>query len=170
MLCTSLAILQLWGIKFPRELLRTSDYSEWSLSEGLGRLFHLLLLRSFRACKPPTSNHLAFFLYSHKTVTRNIPRYASIQGNHISTIQKSTRLAENTQLMMHRLSITVLMRMIPNNSYVLDKDDVSCVIKRQSFTTVWGGKASLCPFPWKAGSTALGKPAAASCLKSRLMS
>lgn len=174
MLCTSLAILQLSGVKLPRALLWTSGYSDWSLSEKVStryrRFFHLTLLRSFKACKPPTS---FFFFSATKQLQENIPQHASIQGNHVSTIQKSAHLAENTQLMMCRLSATILMCMVPSNRDLRDKDDVSSVIKRQSFTTGRGKKkkkSSLCPSPQKARSTALGKPAAASYQKSRLMS
>lgn len=70
MLCTSLATLQLWDTKFPWELLWTSGYSGWSLSEKIStscrRLFHLNSVQVFKACKLPTS----IFLFSHKTVAR----------------------------------------------------------------------------------------------------
>lgn len=69
MLCTSLATLQLGDIKFPWELLWTSGYSGWSLSEKIStscrRLFHLNSSQVFKACKLSAS-----VLFSHKTVAR----------------------------------------------------------------------------------------------------
>lgn len=69
-LCTSLATLQLWDMKLPWELLWTSGYSGWSLSEKIStscrRLFHLNSPQVFKACKL----FISIFLFSHKTVAR----------------------------------------------------------------------------------------------------
>lgn len=107
MLCTSLAILQLSGVKLPRELLWTSGYSDWSLSEKVStrcrRLFHLTLLRSFKACKPPTT----FFSFqpqnSCKKIFPNMHPYrettsARFKNQHI---WQKTHTADDVQVEHH---------------------------------------------------------------------
>lgn len=60
------------------------------------------LLRSLR----PANYLLVFFFSATKQLQEKNPQYVSKEGNHVRTIQKSARLTENTELMMHWLSFT----------------------------------------------------------------
>lgn len=174
MLCTSLAILQLSGVKLPRALLWTSGYSDWSLSEKVStryrRFFHLTLLRSFKACKPPTS---FFFLFSHKTVARKYSPTCIHTGKprqHDSKISTSGRkhTADDVQVEHHYPNVHG-----PKQQRSERQRWCQFCYKKAIFHYREGKekkKSSLCPSPQKARSTALGKPAAASYQKSRLMS
>lgn len=66
------------------------DFSTWTL------------LRFLR----PANHLLVFFFSATKQLQEKIPWYVSKGGNHVSTIQNPSCLAENTQLMMHWLSFT----------------------------------------------------------------
>lgn len=131
-LCTSLATLQLWDMKLPWELLWTSGYSGWSLSEKIStscrRLFHLNSPQVFKACKL----FISIFLFSHKTVARKKIPNMSPKRETMSGQFKNQHVWQRTQSWW---CTGWALHATPQVTDLTDENDVTSVRKRQSFTT-----------------------------------